>query len=154
MPPFKKIPKTEAAAAAQGLASMTSFFSAKKFPGRPAKKTPKSGRPAAEKAPAPAAGEDVQKQDLVQSGPQSGARRQNWNKTNPPKMHRNGFSRSKSSENHGENELDDLPAAFHKAIRAQCDLDALELRGLAMVRAHIMPPFVCLSHALAAHHSG
>jgi hypothetical protein len=58
-----------------------------------------------------------------------------------------GFSRSKSSENHGENELDDLPAAFHKAIRAQCDLDALELRGLAMVRAHIMPPFVCLSHA-------
>jgi hypothetical protein len=65
-----------------------------------------------------------------------------------------GFSRSKSSENHGENELDDLPAAFHKAIRAQCDLDALELRGLAMVRAHIMPPFVCLSHALAAHHSG
>ena len=55
MPPLKKIPKTEAAAAAQGLASMTPFFSAKKSPGRPAKKTPKSGHPAAEKAPAPAA---------------------------------------------------------------------------------------------------
>jgi hypothetical protein len=59
MPPFKKIPKTEAAAAAQGLASMTSFFSAKKSPGRPAKKTPKSGHPAAEKAPAPAAAQEA-----------------------------------------------------------------------------------------------
>ena len=59
MPPFKKIPKTEAAAAALGLASMTSFFSAKKLPGRPAKKTPKSGRPAAEKAPAPAAAQEA-----------------------------------------------------------------------------------------------
>ena len=57
MPPFKKIPKTEAAAAALGLASMTSFFSAKKLPGPgnliTAKKTPKSGRPAAEKPKRP-----------------------------------------------------------------------------------------------------
>ena len=59
MPPFKKFPKTEAAAAAQGLASMTPFFSAKKSPGRPAKKTPKSGHPAAEKAPAPAAAQEA-----------------------------------------------------------------------------------------------
>jgi hypothetical protein len=59
MPPFKKIPKTEAASAAQGLASMAPFFSAKKSPGRPAKKTPKSGRPAAEKAPAPAAAQEA-----------------------------------------------------------------------------------------------
>ena len=59
MPPFKKFPETEAAAAAQGLASMTSFFSAKKPPGRPAKKTPKSGHPAAEKAPAPAAAQEA-----------------------------------------------------------------------------------------------
>jgi hypothetical protein len=59
MPPFKKFPKTEAAAAAQGLASMTSFFSAKKSLGRPAKKTPKSWHPAAEKAPAPAAAQEA-----------------------------------------------------------------------------------------------
>jgi hypothetical protein len=59
MPPFKKIPKAEAAAAAQGLASMTPFFSAKKLPGRPAKETPKSGCPAAEKAPAPAAAQEA-----------------------------------------------------------------------------------------------
>ena len=59
MPPFKKFPKTEAAAAAQGLASMTSFFSAKKSPGGPAKKTPKSGHPAAEKALAPAAAQEA-----------------------------------------------------------------------------------------------
>jgi hypothetical protein len=38
---------------------MTPFFSAKKSPGRPAKKTPKSGRPAAEKAPAPAAAQEA-----------------------------------------------------------------------------------------------
>ena len=56
---LKKFPKTEAAAAAQGLASMTPFFSAKKSPGRPAKKTPKSGHPAAEKAPAPAAAQEA-----------------------------------------------------------------------------------------------
>jgi hypothetical protein len=54
-PLLQKNPKTEAAAAAQGLVSMASFFSAKKSPGRPAKKTPKSGHPDAEKAPAPAA---------------------------------------------------------------------------------------------------
>ena len=57
--PFRKFPKTEAAAAAQGLASMTSFFSAKKSPGRPAKKTPKSGHPAAEQDPAPAAAQEA-----------------------------------------------------------------------------------------------
>jgi hypothetical protein len=55
----KKIAKTEAAAAAQGLASMTPFFSAVKSPGRPAKKTPKSGHPAAKKAPAPAAAQEA-----------------------------------------------------------------------------------------------
>jgi len=38
MPPYKKVPKTEALAKEQGLSSMTSFFSAKKAPGRPAKK--------------------------------------------------------------------------------------------------------------------
>ena len=38
IPPFKKVPKTEALAKEQGLSSMTSFFSAKKAPGRPAKK--------------------------------------------------------------------------------------------------------------------
>ena len=59
MPPFKKIPKTEAAAAAQGLARMTSFFSAMKSPCRPAKKTPKYGHPAAEKALAPAAAQEA-----------------------------------------------------------------------------------------------
>jgi hypothetical protein len=59
MPPFKNFPKTEAAAAAQGLASMTSFFSAKKALSRPDKKTPKSGHPAAEKAPAPAAAQEA-----------------------------------------------------------------------------------------------
>ena len=59
MPPFKKFPETEAAAAAQGLASMAPFFSAKKSPGWPAKKTPKSGHPAAEKAPAPAAAQEA-----------------------------------------------------------------------------------------------
>jgi hypothetical protein len=59
IPSFKKIPKTEAAAAAQGLASMKFFFSVKKSPGRPAKKMPKSGRPAAEKAPAPAAAQEA-----------------------------------------------------------------------------------------------
>jgi hypothetical protein len=59
MPPFKRFPKTEAAAAAQSLASMTLFFSAKKSPGRLAKKTPKSGHPAAEKAPAPAAAQEA-----------------------------------------------------------------------------------------------
>jgi hypothetical protein len=32
---------------------MTFFFSSKKSPGRPAKKTPKSGRPAAKKGPGP-----------------------------------------------------------------------------------------------------
>jgi hypothetical protein len=57
--PFTKIPKTEAAAAALGLASMTPFFSAKNSPGRPAKKTPKYGRPAAELAPAPAAAQEA-----------------------------------------------------------------------------------------------
>jgi hypothetical protein len=38
---------------------MTPFFSAKKAPGRPTKKTPKSGHPAAEKAPAPAAAQEA-----------------------------------------------------------------------------------------------
>jgi hypothetical protein len=38
---------------------MTSFFSAKTCPGRSAKKTPKSGRSAAEKAPAPAAAQEA-----------------------------------------------------------------------------------------------
>jgi hypothetical protein len=57
--PFKKFPKSEAAAAAQGLASMTPFFSAKKSPGRPTKKTPKSGHLAAEKAPTPAAAQEA-----------------------------------------------------------------------------------------------
>jgi hypothetical protein len=38
---------------------MAPFFSAKKSPGRPAKKTPKSGHPAAEKAPAPAAAQEA-----------------------------------------------------------------------------------------------
>jgi hypothetical protein len=38
---------------------MTPFFSAKKSPGRPAKKTPKSLRPAAEKASAPAAAQEA-----------------------------------------------------------------------------------------------
>ena len=55
MPPFKKVPKTEALAKEQGLSSMTSFFSAKKAPGRPAKKASNAGRPADEKGPALAA---------------------------------------------------------------------------------------------------
>jgi hypothetical protein len=38
---------------------MAFFFSAKKTPGRPAKKTPKYGHPAAEKAPAPAAAQEA-----------------------------------------------------------------------------------------------
>ena len=38
---------------------MTPFFSAKKSHGRPAKKTPKSGHPAAEKALAPAAAQEI-----------------------------------------------------------------------------------------------
>ena len=59
MSPLLKNLKTEAAAAAQVLASMPSFFSAMKSPGRPAKKTPKSGHPAAEKAPAPAAAQEA-----------------------------------------------------------------------------------------------
>jgi hypothetical protein len=37
---------------------MTPFFSAKKSPGRHAEKTPKSGHPAAKKAPAPAAAQE------------------------------------------------------------------------------------------------
>jgi len=41
------------------LASIAPFFSAEKLPGRPAKKTPKSVRPAAEKAPAPAAAQEA-----------------------------------------------------------------------------------------------
>jgi hypothetical protein len=59
MPLFKNFPKTEAAAAVQGLASMTPFFSAKKAPGWPAKKRPKSGHPTAEKPPAPAAAQEA-----------------------------------------------------------------------------------------------
>jgi hypothetical protein len=59
MPPFKIFPKIEAAAAEQCLASMTPFFSAKKSPGWPTKKLPKSGHPAAEKAPAPTAAQEA-----------------------------------------------------------------------------------------------
>ena len=57
----------------------------------------------------------------------------------------NAFPRSKSTGNHGDKELDDLPAAFHKAMRVQCDIEeALELSGLATVRAnvpHVRPRF-------------
>jgi len=38
---------------------MAFFFSEKKTPGRPAKKTPKSGHPAAEEAPAPASAQEA-----------------------------------------------------------------------------------------------
>ena len=53
MPPFKGLPKCEAIAKSQGLASMMDFFSVKKKSGRPPQKPSKAGRPSAEKSPAP-----------------------------------------------------------------------------------------------------
>jgi hypothetical protein len=55
MPPFKSLPKSEAAAKVQGLDSMTDFFSVKKKVGRPSRKSSNAGRPTgAEKRPAQA----------------------------------------------------------------------------------------------------
>jgi hypothetical protein len=53
MPPFRNLPKSEAAAKGQGLASMADFFSAKKKVGRPSRTSSNAGRPTgAEKRPA------------------------------------------------------------------------------------------------------
>ena len=55
MPPFKSLPKSEAAAKGQGLASMTDFFSVNKIVGRPSRTSSNAGRPTgAEKRPAQA----------------------------------------------------------------------------------------------------
>jgi hypothetical protein len=55
MPPFKSLPKSEAAAKGQGLASMTDFFSVNKKVGRPSRTSSNAGRPTgAEKRPAQA----------------------------------------------------------------------------------------------------
>jgi hypothetical protein len=53
MPPFKGLPKSEAIAKSQGLASMMDFFSVKKKSGRAPQNPSKAGRPSAEKSPAP-----------------------------------------------------------------------------------------------------
>jgi hypothetical protein len=87
-------PKTEAAAAAQGLASMALFFSTKKSPGRPAKKTPKSGNPAAEKAPAPAGA-----QEAASVKP----------KAKKPKATRTSYSKDEGLMNMTNAGVDDIP---------------------------------------------
>ena len=80
MPPFKALPKSEAAAKQQGLAPMTNFFGPKTLPGRPKKKPSNAGRRAVHKDSAPAAAAATAATEAPTKKPKVKATRQSWSK--------------------------------------------------------------------------
>ena len=80
MPPFKALPKSEAAAKKEGFAPMTTFFGPKPLPGRPKKKPSNAGRRAVHKDSAPAAAAATAATEAPTQKPKVKATRQSWSK--------------------------------------------------------------------------